>query len=45
MKCVCLVKESTKVVIQSKSSAIDKPVMKSMLIIFHGCVALGKGKS
>jgi hypothetical protein len=45
IKWAVFLKESTKVVIQSKPSTVGKPVMSSMLIIFQGRVALGRGRS
>jgi hypothetical protein len=45
MKWACLVEESTNVVIQSKLSTMGKRVIKYMLIISQGRVALGIGRS
>jgi hypothetical protein len=45
MKRATVLKESTKVVIQSKASTMGKPAITSMMILSQGRVALGRGKS
>jgi hypothetical protein len=45
MKRATLVKGSANVVMQSKASTIGKPAITSTIILSHGRVALGRGRS